>query len=59
MDYKVVHRFEMPDGSESKPLNKDEFRIKYEKKLAEWDKGYRFVEMVAESVLQDGGGRVA
>ncbi|WP_018249751.1 hypothetical protein [Orenia marismortui] len=59
MAYKVLHRFELEDGTESEALEKDEFIDKFKEKLLDWEKGYQFVEMVAESALEEGAGRVA
>lgn len=37
LGYKILHRFAMPDGTETEPLETEEFLEKYEDKLANWD----------------------
>ena len=37
MGYKILHCFAMPDGTETEPLETEEFLEKYKDKLANWD----------------------
>ncbi|SNY19202.1 hypothetical protein SAMN06265827_10580 [Orenia metallireducens] len=50
MIYKVLHCFEMPDGSETEELEIDDFIDKNKDKLANWDRFELFFEHLNETV---------